>query len=179
MSRSALKAGEQKKVSCELLSITYGALVAQVMNDYENVDDVNRQLDRLGHDLGVRLIEDFLARANPGRCHDLRDTADKIQQAFKIYLGMNVTIGSWSPAGDEFSIIMDQNPLEEFVELPDSYAGLRYSNLLAGAIRGACEMVQVEVMVAFTADHLRGDNNTELRVKFIKRLEDAIPAGED
>ena len=96
-----------------------------------------------------------------------------------MYLSVNANIGSWSPAGDEFSITMDQNPLAEFVELPDNYTSLKYSNLLAGAIRGACEMVQVEVLVWFIADHLKGDNSTEIRVKFIKRLEDAIPAGED
>lgn len=59
--------------------MTYGSLVAQLLKDYENVDDVNRQLERMGYNIGMRLIEDFLARANPGRCYDLRDTADKIQ----------------------------------------------------------------------------------------------------
>ena len=174
-----MKASDPKRVSGELLSLTYGSLVAQLVKDYENIDEVNRQLERLGHNLGVRLIEDFLARANPGRCNDLRDTADKIQQAFKMYLNINVSIGSWSAAGDEFSLTMDQNPLAEFVELPDSCLGLKYSNMLAGAIRGACEMVQVEVMVWFAADILKGDSNTEIRIKFVKRLEDAIPAGED
>lgn len=53
--------------------------MAQLLKDYENVDDVNRQLERMGYNIGMRLIEDFLARANPGRCYDLRDTADKIQ----------------------------------------------------------------------------------------------------
>ena len=120
-----LKPGDPKKVSGELLSLTYGSLVAQLVKDYENIDEVNRQLERLGHNLGVRLIEDFLARANPGRCNDLRDTADKIQQAFKMYLNINVAIGSWSPAGDEFSLIMDQNPLADFAELPDNYTNLR------------------------------------------------------
>ena len=108
MSRQNMKAGDPKKVSSELLSLTYGSLVAQLVKDYENVDEVNRQLDRLGHNLGVRIIEDFLARTNPGRCHDLRDTADKIQHAFKLYLSVTATIGSWSPAGDEFSLVMDQ-----------------------------------------------------------------------
>jgi len=179
MSRSNVKNSDPKKVSGELLSLTYGSLVAQLVKDYENVDDVNRQLDRLGHNLGVRLIEDFLARTNPGRCHDLRDIADKIQQAFRLYLSATVTITGWSPAGDQFSIMMDQNPLAEFVELPPQYGGLRYSNVLAGVIRGACEMVQVEVVARFVTDQLCGDATTELRVKFNRRLEDAVPAGED
>lgn len=28
-------------------------------------------------------------------------------------------------------------------------------------------------------DQLKGDNNTEVRVKFIRKLEDSIPAGEE
>lgn len=37
--------------------------------------------------------------------------------------------------------ILTDNPLTEFVELPDEYRPLRYSNLLPGVIRGALEMV--------------------------------------
>jgi hypothetical protein len=37
----------------------------------------------------------------------------------------------------------------------------------------------MEVEISFAQDALRGDDTTELRVKFIKRLEDAIPAGEE
>ncbi|KAB7497859.1 Trafficking protein particle complex subunit 3 [Armadillidium nasatum] len=40
-------------------------------------------------------------------------------------------------------------------------------------------MVQIEVLASFIADSLKGDNITEIRVKFVKRLEDAVPAGED
>lgn len=49
------------------------------MKDYENVEDVNKHLDRMGYNIGVRMVEDFLARTNAGRCYDLRETADKIQ----------------------------------------------------------------------------------------------------
>jgi hypothetical protein len=49
------------------------------LKDYENVDDVNKQLERMGYNIGIRLIEDFLARTSSGRCYDFRDTADKIQ----------------------------------------------------------------------------------------------------
>lgn len=63
----------------ELFTLTYGAIVSQLMKDYENVEDVNKQLDRMGYNIGVRMVEDFLARTNAVRCYDLRETADKIQ----------------------------------------------------------------------------------------------------
>lgn len=37
----------------------------------------------------------------------------------------------------------------------------------------------MDVAVWFVQDQLKGDNITELRLRFIKRLEDAVPAGED
>ena len=37
----------------------------------------------------------------------------------------------------------------------------------------------MEVDVWFVQDQLRGDETTEIRLKFIRKLEDALPAGED
>lgn len=39
--------------------------------------------------------------------------------------------------------------------------------------------VQLEVECRFVQDQLKGDNATELRIKFVKKLEDALPIGED
>ena len=121
--------------------MTYGALVSQLLRDYENAEDVNRQLERMGYNIGVRIIEDFLARTNSGRCIDMKETAEKIQSAFKMYLGVSPAINNWSAGNDEFSLIFDQNPLTEFVELPENCTQLKYCNLMCGIIRGACEMV--------------------------------------
>ena len=82
------------------------------------------------------------------------------------------------------------------MELPDNYNTLKYSNLLCGAIRyiyrykmdddhvlllcrGGLEMVHLEVAAWFAQDSLKGDNVTELRVKFIRKIEDTVPAGDD
>ena len=50
---------------------------------------------------------------------------------------------SQSAPGTYFTLTFDENPLAEFVELPDEAlaGGLWYSNVLCGVIRGALEMV--------------------------------------
>ena len=69
------------------------------------------------------------------------DTHTHTQVGFKMFLGVVPTVGNWSAKGDEFSLILDQNPLVDFVELPETHQGLLYSNIICGVIRGALEMV--------------------------------------
>jgi hypothetical protein len=47
--------------------------------------------------------------------------------------------------------VLTDNPLADFVELPDEYRALRYSNLLPGVIRGGLEMVRLCGCVCPTA----------------------------
>ncbi len=63
-----------------------------------------------------------------------------------MYLGITPSVTNWSPAGDEFSLILENNPLVDFVELPDNHSTLIYSNLLCGVLRGALEMVRVTLL---------------------------------
>jgi hypothetical protein len=61
------------------VTLTYGTIVAQLCQDYDsNYQDVNKQLDKMGYNIGMRLIEDFLAKSGVGRCANFRDTADMI-----------------------------------------------------------------------------------------------------
>jgi hypothetical protein len=39
-----------------------------------------------GYNIGVRLIEDFLARASLGRCADFRETAEVISKVYNKYI---------------------------------------------------------------------------------------------
>lgn len=180
MSRQGTRGVDLRKVNGELFSLTYGALVAQLLKDYEDDEEVNKQLEKMGYNIGVRLIEDFLARSNVGRCNDFRETADVISKlAFKMYLGIQPVVSNWSAAGDEFSLLIENNPLTDFVELPPGHSQLNFSNILCGVLKAALEMVQMDVDVRFVQDTLKGDNITEIRLKFVKRLEDAVPVGED
>jgi hypothetical protein len=42
--------------------------------------EVNKQLDKMGYNIGLRLIEDFLAKTNTGRCANFRETAEIISK---------------------------------------------------------------------------------------------------
>ena len=65
--------------NAELFTLTYGAIVRQVLHDYEDcVEEANKKLDAMGHSIGCRLVEDFLAKTNVQRCGDFRDVADAV-----------------------------------------------------------------------------------------------------
>lgn len=68
------------KVNAELVTLTYGTIVAQLCKDYESdYVEVNKQLDKMGYNIGLRLIEDYLAKSNTmRRCSNFRETAEMI-----------------------------------------------------------------------------------------------------
>ena len=70
-----------EKVNAELVTLTYGTVVSQLCADYDNdYAQVNQQLDKMGYNIGMRLIEDFLAKSNTARCGNFRDTAEMISK---------------------------------------------------------------------------------------------------
>ncbi len=123
---------------------------------------------------------------------------------FKVFLGVNATLSQWNQEETECSIIIDDNPLAEFVELPEKCNTLYkhipffkyciyfintfqtkkkkkkkrwYSNMLCGVIRGALEMVHMRVECNFVKDTLRGDDVTEIRVLFKEKVGEELVEG--
>jgi Transport protein particle (TRAPP) component len=64
--------------NAELFALTYGALVVQLIQDYEDYAEVNTQLEKMGYNIGCRIIEDFLARSGLGRCSDFREVGEVV-----------------------------------------------------------------------------------------------------
>ncbi|CCD26245.1 TRAPP complex core subunit BET3 NDAI_0H00710 [Naumovozyma dairenensis CBS 421] len=169
-----------EKINTELFTLTYGSIVSQLCNDFQrDFEKVNENLFSMGYNIGVRLIEDFLARTALPRCENLVNTSEVISLcAFKIFLNITPQITNWDRKKEAFSLILIDNPLSEFVELPmDAMKELWYSNILCGVLKGALEMVQLDCDVWFVSDILRGDPQTELRIKLNRILKDEIPIG--
>jgi trafficking protein particle complex subunit 3 len=120
----------------------------------------------MGYNIGMRLIEDFLAKSNATRCGNFRETADMISRVsrnewprakayiakvgFKMFLNITPTVTNWTSDNKSFSLLFEENPLADFVELPDDGKAqdeLWFSNILCGVLRGALEMVRTQQLV--------------------------------
>lgn len=56
-------------------------MVAQLCSDFDyNYPEVNKQLDKMGYNIGMRLVEDFFAKSGIQRCGNLRETAETISK---------------------------------------------------------------------------------------------------
>ncbi len=56
-------------------------MVAQLCQDFDsNYAEVNKQLDKMGYNIGMRLVEDFFAKSGTHRCANLRETAETISK---------------------------------------------------------------------------------------------------
>lgn len=260
-----------EQMNSEIFTMTYGSLIRQLIADFEDLEEVNKQLDTMwvpggppcmrvhdpvsvpmqpacasahctsqhgtgacrGYNIGIRLVDEFLAKARMGKCSSFRETAEVIaKQAFIMFINVQCTVTNWSQDARECSLVgragswgnctaisyyckgadcraclwttwcselllmrlvsscqvFTDNPLTEFVELPEEYRELKYCNILCGVIRGSLEMassnhrirlslfvslptcivpfqVNMDVECRIVQDMLKGDDCYELRLK--------------
>ena len=197
---------KQSKCNAEFFALTYGALVAELLRDIEDPTAITNELDRMGHSIGVRCIEEVLAKVSSLSQHQssatmyktFPDTSDLIQTAFRMFMG--VPTESKALSDTSYTISFTDNPLAIFVELPPSLTAvtttttapidattsttkpaLEYSQLLVGMIRGMLEMLQYDVSCRFTNTTMStggGKNESnEILVELKQILQDG--AGDD
>lgn len=95
-----------------------------------------------------------------------------------MFLNSTPTISNWSQDGTEFSVLFDDSIFGDNIEIPDKLAqgGLQYYSLLVGVIKGALEMIQIKVDCSVVrCPFLNGGGPLEVRIKFVKLIEDEVP----
>eukprot|EP00940_MAST-03C_sp_MAST-3C-sp2_P003123 g3123.t1 len=154
-----------ERINPEIFTLTYGALVMQLIKDYEKIAEVNEKLKEIGFNIGVRLIDEFLAKSGTMRCKSFKETVQTIAKvAFKMYLGFTADIHTWNKEGTACIMTIPDNALTDFVELPEKFRKLSYCEMLCGVIQGALKMIDVEVECEFTKEKLHGDATTEMKI---------------
>lgn len=98
-----------EKVNAELVTLTYGTMVAQLCSDLDNnYTEVNKQLDKMGYNIGMRLVEDFFAKSGVQRCLNLRETAETISKVREISPLEILTFSINLLEGDELYMILGE-----------------------------------------------------------------------
>merc|ERR1711904_322299 len=124
-----------ERINSELFTLTYGALVRHLLLDLESPEEVNKQLDKMGENIGTRLVDDFLAKTSTTRCKNFKEAAKTIAETgFKMFLGTPAKVTQIDDK--ERKMVLLENPLTDFVELPEKLQPLSSCNLLCGVIRG-------------------------------------------
>ncbi len=119
-----------------------------------------------GYNIGLRLIDEFLAKSGVPGCSSFTEAVEVTARVgFKMFLGVSAEISKWNSDETACSILIPENPLIDYVDLPPQYGELLYSNVLCGIIRGALEMVQMRVECQMVKNLLKGDETNEIRVE--------------
>lgn len=82
-----------------------------------------------------------------------------------MFLNITAEVDQFNNVDKTCLLVLKDNPLNEFVILPPNCQNtLWYSNILCGIIRGALDMINIDVKAYFVRDVLRGDSDTTIKV---------------
>ena len=175
--------GSVEKINSEFITLTYGSLMVRLIKDYEKPEEINDQLEKMGYNIGIRLIDDFLAKS----CLPPPKTFDEAisiitNNALSFYLGVGAKKELVKTDNNmidnnqqyEYKIYFNDNPLNDYVELPDKFKGLWYSNMICGVIRGSLEAINIKVECKYVKDTLKNNDSNEIRIKLIEIIEEKL-----
>lgn len=94
--------------------------------------------------MGQRMVDEFLAKADIDSCSSFEKMADNVKEGLKYFLGVKVE-AKIAKESLSFLLVLHENPLTDFVEIPENLNGIIYSNIIAGALRGALEIVRQKI----------------------------------
>lgn len=172
---------DSESINAEVLALAYGAVVRQLLADLNDVESVNAQLKRMGNNIGMRIVEEFLAKTEIDRCSNFQQTSKTIaERAFPMFLGVRGTARPVDNGEREAIITLKELPLAEFVEIPPHYQGLQYCNMVAGVVEGALARVNMNVKCDIIKDVLTGAQEYEFMVKLLQEVPaEQYPFGEN
>ena len=79
----------------EVLSLTYGCLIRQIIEDCENdIASANKEIEQVGYNIGSRMIDLFLAKTtnlDDQPCSNFKAIMEKVSVGFRFALGMFIT----------------------------------------------------------------------------------------
>ena len=62
-----------------------------------------------GYNIGIRLVDEFLAKTKQGRCSSFREAAESVaRQALPMFLNISANVTNWNAEGNECSLVSDK-----------------------------------------------------------------------
>lgn len=155
-------------ISPEFLSLTYGIIVREIIdNNYNNLNEANKELFNLGFNIGIKLSDEFISTFMIDNCKDISDIGYKLGvESFKHYLNIESKIKIIDKK--EFIINFNNNPFEKNLELSEEHDSLVYSNIICGIISGALDNINIYSNCNFEKS-TSSDYFYQIRVQFYKK----------
>ncbi|MES1922694.1 Trafficking protein particle complex subunit 3 [Bonamia ostreae] len=156
-------------ISADLFILTYGSLVIEIIKEYDdNIALVNHKLFSIGENMGKRMCEEFLLLSENQNCSSFKESVDVIAKtALKVYLGTTAEVKK-TENPNVFVMFLEHNPLEKYLNLPESKADLVYSNVVPGVIRGALSAIGIQVDCRIDFEQTKKTGETIIIVNKVK-----------
>lgn len=66
-----------------------------------------------GYNIGIRLVDEYLAKTKQGRCNTFREAAEAVaRQALPMFLNISANVTNWNAEGNECSLVRPVDVLQ-------------------------------------------------------------------